>query len=126
MNTPNYQGVILAAGHGSRMGPFGEQLPKPIAPICNKPLLAYQLEHMHALGIEDVIIVIGHLGHHISDTLGDGADYGVRIQYVEQKERLGLALNVPVVPLLHRRRRRAVVARDLGGVQGAPGHCDTA
>ena len=91
MNTPNYQGVILAAGHGSRMGPFGEQLPKPIAPICNKPLLAYQLEHMHALGIEDVIIVIGHLGHHISDTLGDGADYGVRIQYVEQKERLGLA-----------------------------------
>jgi dTDP-glucose pyrophosphorylase len=91
MDTGKYQGVILAAGHGSRMGPFGEQLPKPIAPICNKPLLVYQLEHMRALGIEEVLIVIGHLGYLISDLLGDGAEYGVRIQYVEQKERLGLA-----------------------------------
>lgn len=86
-----YQGVILAAGHGSRMGPFGEQMPKPIAPICNKPLMAYQLEHMRALGIEDVIIVIGHLGHRITQALGDGSAHGVKIRYVEQEKRLGLA-----------------------------------
>lgn len=91
MGTGQVQGVILAAGHGSRMGPFGENVPKPIAPICNKPLLGYQLEHMRALEIEDVIIVIGHLGEHIKQALGDGSAYGVRLQYVEQKERLGLA-----------------------------------
>lgn len=73
------------------MGPFGENVPKPIAPICNKPLLAYQLEHMSGLGIEEVIIVIGHLGHRIQETLGDGSAYGVRLTYVEQAERLGLA-----------------------------------
>jgi len=87
----SYQGVILAAGHGSRMGPFGEQVPKPIAPICNKPLMEYQLEHMRRLGIEDVLVVIGHLGHRIIQTIGDGARYGVRIRYVEQEKRLGLA-----------------------------------
>lgn len=87
----NYQGVILAAGHGSRMGPFGERVPKPVAPICNKPLLAYQLEHLRGLGIEDVTIVIGHLGHVITRTLGDGSDWGVRIRFVEQEKRLGLA-----------------------------------
>jgi len=86
-----YQGVILAAGHGSRMGPFGEQMPKPIAPICNKPLMAYQLDHMRALGIEDVLIVIGHLGHRITQALGDGSAHGVKIRYVEQEKRLGLA-----------------------------------
>lgn len=86
-----YQGAILAAGHGSRMGPFGEQLPKPIAPICNKPLLVYQLEHLRSLGIEDVIVVVGHLGRRIAETLGDGSAYGVRIRYVEQEKRLGLA-----------------------------------
>lgn len=86
-----YEGVILAAGHGSRMGPFGTQVPKPIAPVCNKPLLAYQLEHMARLGIRDVLVVIGHLGHRITQVLGDGADFGVRIRYVEQAERLGLA-----------------------------------
>lgn len=86
-----YLGVILAAGHGSRMGPFGEEVPKPIAPICNKPLLVYQIEQLRALGINEVIIVIGHLGHLITATLGDGTAYGVRIHYVEQTQRLGLA-----------------------------------
>lgn len=91
MPSSSYQGVILAAGHGSRMGPFGEGMPKPIAPICNKPVLGYQLEHLRSIGIEDVIIVIGHLGNRITQTLGDGSAYGVRIQYVEQEKRLGLA-----------------------------------
>lgn len=91
MSASNYQGVILAAGHGSRMGPFGDELPKPIAPICNKPLLAYQIEAMRAVGIEDVTVVIGHLGHRIIHAIGDGEAYGVRIRYVEQEKRLGLA-----------------------------------
>lgn len=86
-----YQGVILAAGHGARMGPFGDSMPKPIVPICNKPLMAYQLDYMRQLGIEDVVIVIGHLGYLISQTLGNGSQYGVNITYVEQEERLGLA-----------------------------------
>jgi dTDP-glucose pyrophosphorylase len=86
-----YQGVILAAGHGSRMGPFGEYLPKPIVPICNRPLLTYQLDHMRALGIEEVFIVIGHLGHRITQSIGDGSQYGVRVHYVEQEQRLGIA-----------------------------------
>ncbi len=84
-------GVILAAGHGSRMGPFGEEVPKPIAPICNKPLLVYQIEQLRALGVNEIIIVIGHLGHLITAALGNGAAYGVRIRYVEQTQRLGLA-----------------------------------
>ena len=91
MNGGKYQGVILAAGHGSRMGPFGAEVPKPVAPICNRPLMAYQLEYMQKAGINDVIVVIGHLGNRITQVLGDGSDFGVRIRYVEQKERLGLA-----------------------------------
>ena len=86
-----YQGVILAAGHGERMGPFGKLMPKPIVPICNKPLLAYQLDYMRQVGIDEVVIVIGHLGHCITQALGDGAAYGVRITYVEQEKRLGIA-----------------------------------
>ena len=86
-----YQGVILAAGHGSRMGPFGKMFPKPIVPICNKPLLVYQLEYMRQIGIDEVIVVIGHLGYRITQTLGDGSQFGMRIRYVEQEKRLGIA-----------------------------------
>jgi dTDP-glucose pyrophosphorylase len=73
------------------MGPFGDAVPKPIAPVCNRPLLAYQLDHLRSIGVRDVLIVIGHLGHHITQALGDGEAYGVRIRYVEQEKRLGLA-----------------------------------
>ena len=91
MERGNYLGVILAAGHGSRMGPFGALLPKPIVPVCNKPLLVYQLDYMRQVGIRDVILVIGHLGHRITQALGDGSQFGMRIEYVEQEKRLGLA-----------------------------------
>jgi NDP-sugar pyrophosphorylase family protein len=73
------------------MGPFGAQLPKPIVPICNRPLLAYQLDYMRQAGIDEVFIVIGHLGHRITQMIGDGSQFGVRIEYIEQHQRLGIA-----------------------------------
>ena len=84
-------GVILAAGKGTRMRPFSEHWPKPILPVLNKPLMAYQLEMMAGMGIRKVVVVIGHLGHEVVRALGDGSAYGVSIQYVEQEEMLGIA-----------------------------------
>lgn len=84
-------GVILAAGKGTRMEPFSARYPKPILPICNKPLLHYQIKMMKELDIEEIIIVIGYLGHEIAQIFGDGSDLGVKIRYVEQKETLGIA-----------------------------------
>lgn len=84
-------GVILAAGKGTRMRPFSEHWPKPILPVIDKPLMAYQLAMMAALGVRDVVVVIGHLGHEVVRALGDGSAYGVSIRYVEQEEMLGIA-----------------------------------
>ena len=84
-------GVILAAGKGTRMRPFSEHWPKPILPVLGKPLMAYQLEMMAGLGIRDVVVVIGHLGHEVVRALGDGRQWGVEIRYVEQEEMLGIA-----------------------------------
>ncbi|HEB52849.1 MAG TPA: hypothetical protein ENI87_06315 [bacterium] len=84
-------GVILAAGKGTRMRPFSEHWPKPILPVLGKPLMAYQLEMMAGLGIRRVVVVVGHLGHEVVRALGDGSQWGVRIEYVEQEEMLGIA-----------------------------------
>ncbi|MCA3007868.1 MAG: NTP transferase domain-containing protein [Phycisphaerales bacterium] len=84
-------GVILAAGKGTRMRPFSEHWPKPVLPVLGKPLMAYQLEMMAAMGIRKVVVVIGHLGHEVVRALGDGSRWGVSIQYVEQEEMLGIA-----------------------------------
>lgn len=84
-------GVILAAGHGHRMWPFNERYPKPILPVCNRPVIAYQIEMMRSLGINEVVVLIGHKGYEITKVLGDGRELGVRLQYVEQQEMLGIA-----------------------------------
>jgi dTDP-glucose pyrophosphorylase len=97
MSQQELVGVILAAGKGSRLLPFSTRYPKPILPICNKPIVEYQIEHMVALGIRKVIIVVGHLGYEISKVLGDGERLGVQIRYVEQTEILGIAHAVAVL-----------------------------
>jgi dTDP-glucose pyrophosphorylase len=89
--TDDLMGVILAAGKGTRMRPFSEHWPKPILPVLGKPLMAYQLEMMAGMGIRKVVVVVGHLGHEVVRALGDGSQWGVSIQYVEQEEMLGIA-----------------------------------
>jgi dTDP-glucose pyrophosphorylase len=73
------------------MFPFTEHYPKPLLPIGNKPLLQHQIETVRDLGINEVLIVIGHLGHKIAQVFGDGRALGVTIRYVEQRTQLGIA-----------------------------------
>ena len=91
MESKEIVGVILAAGRGTRMEPFSSRYPKPLLPICNKPVLQYQIEHMQTIGIKEITIVIGHLGYEICSFLGDGSKYGVTLKYIEQGETLGIA-----------------------------------
>lgn len=84
-------GAILAAGRGTRMAPFGEEYPKPLLPVGNKPLIEYQIETMRGLGITDIAVLIGHKGYLITKVLGDGSRFGVRLHYVEQTQMFGIA-----------------------------------
>lgn len=83
--------AILAAGKGTRMLPFSTRYPKPLLPICNKPLIQHQIEMVRDVGITEFLVVIGHLGYEIAQAMGDGSQLGVRIRYVEQTEMLGIA-----------------------------------
>jgi len=84
-------GVILAAGKGSRIQPLNLYWPKPLLPVCNKPIIQYQLEDMRDIGVREVIIVVGHLKEEIISYFGVGSSLGLRIRYVEQRETLGIA-----------------------------------
>lgn len=83
-------GVILAAGRGTRMQPFSHHYPKPLLPILNEPLMHHQIRYLKSLGVERVIVVIGHLGNEIALDLGRGEALGVEIEYVEQRDSLGI------------------------------------
>lgn len=84
-------GVILAAGKGTRIKPLNMHFPKPLLPVCNKPIMQYQIEEMRDLGIKKIFVVIGHLGTRIKKYFGTGHKFGVKITYVKQKDQLGIA-----------------------------------
>jgi len=89
--TQKLVGVILAAGKGSRIQPLNLYVPKPLLPVCNKPIIQYQLEDMRKIGVREVIIVVGHLKEEIISYFGDGSSLGLQIRYVEQQKTLGIA-----------------------------------
>ena len=86
--------VILAAGKGKRMGASSEHTPKPILKYQDKTLLHHKLEQLPS-DINEVIIVIGHLGNKIVEALGHSYKntngVSLPITYVEQTELLGTA-----------------------------------
>jgi len=86
-----YSGVILAAGGGSRIKPLSSSYPKPMLPICNKPIIEYQIESMISLGIKEILIVCGQLKEAFQKHFKDEQNLGVSIRYVEQEKPLGIA-----------------------------------
>lgn len=85
------QGLIPAAGGGTRLGPFTNAIPKELLPVGDKAVIEHVVEAMKLAGIEEVVVVVSPHKHGISDYLGSGKRFGVNLTYVVQEERLGLA-----------------------------------
>jgi MurNAc alpha-1-phosphate uridylyltransferase len=80
--------MILAAGRGERLRPLTDRIPKPLAPVAGRPLLAHQLDWLAAGGFQDVVINLHHLGSQIQAAFGDGAAFGTTIRYSPEVDRL--------------------------------------
>jgi bifunctional UDP-N-acetylglucosamine pyrophosphorylase/glucosamine-1-phosphate N-acetyltransferase len=81
--------VVLAAGEGVRLQPITLTRPKHMIKVGGKPLLEHCLNAIKASGINEVLIVIHHVGNVIRDYFGDGKKFGLQVEYLEQKEVLG-------------------------------------
>ena len=65
------QAIILAGGMGTRLKEVISDVPKPMAPIGNRPFLAILLNFLNSQGFSRIILSIGYMGHHIADYFGD-------------------------------------------------------
>ncbi len=83
--------MILAAGRGERMRPLTDYRPKPLLKVGGKPLIVWHLERLAAAGFKDVVINHAHLGAQIEEALGNGAQWGLSIQYSPEKVALETA-----------------------------------
>lgn len=81
--------IVLVGGKGTRLQPLTYSLPKPMVPVMNRPFLEHMIEWLRANGVDELILTTGYLPQLIAEHFGDGAGWGVRLTYVEEKEPLG-------------------------------------
>ena len=86
INPSPVKAMILAAGRGSRLRPLTDTLPKPLIPVCGKPLIEYHIEKLAAIGITEIIINHAWLGDVLEAQLSMGERWGVNIHYSPEPE----------------------------------------
>jgi len=88
--------VVLAAGEGTRLRPLTSTRPKPLIRVGGKPILEHCLNALKASGTEEAVIVVHYMGDLIRQYFGDGKKFGLKIEFVEQKEMFGTGNAVSV------------------------------
>lgn len=81
--------VIPVAGLGTRLRPHTHTKPKPLVQVAGQPVLAYILDQLKELPVDEVIYIVGHLGGQIEEYVRSRGDFPSR--FVEQKELRGQA-----------------------------------
>lgn len=83
--------VVMAGGFGTRLRPLTEKLPKPMAPVANRPMMEHVVRLLAAEGIDDLDVLLHFFPEKISSYFGDGSPWGVRMHYVNAEADYGTA-----------------------------------
>lgn len=78
--------LILAAGRGERMRPLTLDTPKPLLEAGGKPLIAWHIEKLAAMGVRDIVVNTAHLAERFPAVLGDGSRWNVRLHWSYEGE----------------------------------------
>src|SRR5580658_1229208 len=73
--------AILAGGLATRLRPLTETIPKSLVEINGEPFLWHQLRLLRESGIERVVLCVSYLGEQVRDSVGDGREFGLHIEY---------------------------------------------
>ena len=86
------KGIILAGGSGTRLAPLTNVISKQLLPVYDKPMICYPLSTLISLNIKEILIIsTPHDIKNIENFLGDGSDYGLKLEYASQAKPNGIA-----------------------------------
>lgn len=90
--------VILSGGKGTRLAPYTVVFPKPLMPLGDTPILEIVVRQLAHFGFTRITMAVGHLAELIQAFFGDGAKFGVRIDYSREDRPLGTAGPLKLIP----------------------------
>jgi len=73
--------AILAGGLATRLRPITATIPKALIEIAGEPFIFHQLRYLKQQGVDSIVLCVGYLGEMIEALVGDGSQFGVRINY---------------------------------------------
>lgn len=94
------QAIILAGGKGTRLKPFTTNIPKPLVPIDDLPILTVILKQLKHFGFTDIVIAVNHLAELIMAFYGNGEKLGLNIKYSLEETPLGTAGPISLIDKL--------------------------
>src|SRR5258705_13684936 len=83
--------ILMAGGFGTRLRPLTCNIPKPMVPMANRPMMEHIIRLLKEHGFDDLIIMLYYQPEVVIGYFGDGSAYGVRIQYLRPQADLGTA-----------------------------------
>jgi mannose-1-phosphate guanylyltransferase/phosphomannomutase len=86
--------VIMAGGEGTRLRPLTSNVPKPMMPLANRPMMEHILDLLKQHGFDEVVVTVAFMANHIRNWFGDGSDFGIRMVYATEETPLGTAGSV--------------------------------
>jgi mannose-1-phosphate guanylyltransferase / phosphomannomutase len=94
MSSTGMQAVIMAGGEGSRLRPLTSNMPKPMLPVANRPLMEHIITLLREHGITDIVATVQFLSSLIRNYFGDGSDLDVSLAYATEDVPMGTAGSV--------------------------------
>ena len=85
------RGMILAGGLSTRLQPLTNDVPKPLVPVLDRPVIGHVIDYLRGHGVRDLVVNVHYFADAVERYLGDGESFGVRMSYLREPTLMGSA-----------------------------------
>ena len=98
MSAQPVSAAIMAGGYGARLGHLTDETPKPMLPVGGRPIMEWIVEGLRQAGIRRIAATTHYKAEVITQHFGDGRDFGVQIEYIQEEQLSGTAGSLALLP----------------------------